>query len=301
MLRHLVRLSASHLAILLLAESGFAQVSLVWKFAPGSSFNLERVYRQKQVIEAKGKTFKQDSSNTWLSRIVVKKLIDKEIVLEQTIVSVTATSAPQTAPGADSVLTSRLTEKMKGSVFQVIVTPDGRVRKFAGYDDMLKKMSDGNRDLEKSLRFLIPEAALRDGLEEALGFLPEKPIQPKDRWQRQAVDPVPPFGALKTIFHYTYQGRQGDADVIAYTLETTFAPSTQDLGLIRVIKGTLQTDDGKGTVYFDRDKGMLIRGEKQLRIRGNLTLETAGKTVSNLEFSSENTLRWRILDEKQQD
>jgi len=288
-------ISCSPLVLLLLADAAAAQVSLSWKLPVGSGFTLERVYQQKQTIEAKGKTFKQDSTNTWTTRLVVKKAADSEIILEQTIVSVTSKHTPPPAAGSDDTLSTQLAEKMKGSVFQVTITPSGRVRKLDGYDDLIKKMADGKPELEKSLRFLIPETALRDGLEEALGFLPEKPVQPQGRWQRQAVDPVPPFGALKTVFEYTYLGRQDGADEIAYSMQTTFVPSTKDLGLIRVVKGTLETMDGKGKVLFDRDKGMLIRGEKQVRIQGNLTLETPGNTTSNLEFTSENRLQWRIV------
>ena len=71
--------------------------------------------------------------------------------------------------------------------------------------------------------------------------------------------------------------------------------SGKDLTLLRVIKGELKADDGDGQLVFDSRSGRLIRGEKHLRIRGNLTVEAAGKQ-SDLNFVSDNRLHWRVLD-----
>ena len=64
---------------------------------------------------------------------------------------------------------------------------------------------------------------------------------------------------------------------------------------MRVIKGTLQADEGKGKVFFDPQKGRLIRGDRQVRIHGTLTVETAGRR-HELKFVSDNRLQWQLLD-----
>jgi hypothetical protein len=272
------------------------QVTLAWKFQEGQTFFLERVFQQKQMIEVKGKNFKQESTNTWLTKIAVKKVTPELISLDQTIVAVTSKHTGKPTPGQDQTSEAQLIEKMKGCTLQLKVTPAGRVQEFLGYEDMIQKVADKQEEREKALRFLVPESALRDGLEEALGFLPQKPVQPGDPWQRQAVEPVPPFGAFQTLFQYTYAGRKDNEDLITFTLQMKYVPPAKDLTLFRVIKGELQGDQGKGQIFFAGQQGRLLRGEKQVQVRGNLTLEAAGNQT-NLEFSSENRLTWRLLDQ----
>jgi hypothetical protein len=271
-----------------------AQETLAWKLTPGTHFFLERVYHQKQVVDVKNSNFKQESKSTWLSKLTALKAGADEVALEQTIVSVKFDRSGKAAAVAGG-LEAKFADKLKGAKFRVTLTPAGKVRKFEGYDDAVRTLADKDDAQEKALRFLVPESALREGLEEVLGFLPAGPVKVGDTWQREASEPVPPFGSFRTDFRYTYRGRQDDTATLDYTVQMSYRPPAKDAGLFRVVKGELKADGGKGQVLFDARLGRLIRGEKQVAVRGTLTVEAAGNQ-SELTFVSENRLEWRLLE-----
>jgi hypothetical protein len=259
----------------------------------GSFFFLERVYHQKQSIDVKNNNFKQESRNTWLSKLTVMKVGADEIVIDQTIVSVKFDKTGKAAAAA-SGLEAKFADKLKGASFRVTLTPAGKVRKFDGYDDAIRKLADKD-DVQRTLRFLVPESALREGLEEVLGFLPPGPVKVGDTWQREASEPAPPFGSFRTDFRYAYRGRQEDTATVDSTVQMMYVPPPKDAGLFRVVKGELKADGGKGQVLFDARLGRLIRGEKQVSVRGTITVEAAGNQ-SELTFVSDNRLEWRLLE-----
>lgn len=280
--------------LVILAAPVSAQVTLAWKFQPGKSLYLERQFQQKQIIDVKNKNFKQESSNTWLTRLDIRKVSDNEILLEQTILSVTYKNIGKPVPGADVAAESQIAEKLKGCTFRIMLSPSGRVRKLEGYDDMLQKVAEKQDERERALRFLVPETALRDGLEEVLGFLPEEPVRPGATWQRQAREPIPPFGTFQNTFRYTYEGRNGVQDTIAFAVDMKYVLPAKDTTLFRVLKGNVRAEEGKGTITLQGDATTLARGDKQVLLRGNLILEASGNQAA-LDFTSENRLNWRLM------
>ena len=63
---------------------------------------------------------------------------------------------------------------------------------------------------------------------------------------------------------------------------------------MRVVKGSLQSDEARGVVFFNVFKGQPVRGERQMCIHGKLTLETApNMQTTEMDFVSENRLQWR--------
>src|SRR5688500_16905961 len=98
------------LVLVSLASPLPGQVKLAWKFQEGSSFFLERHYHQKQMIEAKNKNFKQESSNTWVTKVTVKKTTDAEAILEQTIIAVTYKHAGKPPAPTDGPSEAQLAE-----------------------------------------------------------------------------------------------------------------------------------------------------------------------------------------------
>jgi hypothetical protein len=267
-----------------------AQETPKWKFRAGTSFNLENVHSQKQTVKINDKVQKSESTTTWVTSIDVLKATDKEIVIEQTIVSVTAKEAKP------NVTAEAWAAKMKGSKFQVTLSPTGRVLKFEGYEELVKKLNDPMHAKEDVAHFLVSESALRQTLEEMLGFLPDQPVAVGATWKRQAVESIAPFGSFETVFQYSLAGRRNDADVISFSIQASYVPPKNDLGVLRVVKGALKAEQGKGEIQFDLQKGRLIRGEKQMHIRGTLTLEAEPRQTVNMEFESDSTVSWRLIE-----
>jgi hypothetical protein len=140
----------------------------------------------------------------------------------------------------------------------------------------------------------LPEAALRENLERMLGVLPE--VSSKYSWQREGTESIAPFGSLNLRYDYGVVNRKDEVETIKYTVKAKYVKPQQDLGVLEVVKGDVRTERGDGVVLFNADKGMLIRGEQLLRIRGTLTLKTAPAQTDDMTFISDTRLTWRKIE-----
>jgi hypothetical protein len=286
------RLSVSLLcALLALGGSSLsAQEMPTWKFRPGASFTLEHVQHQNLKVDVKDKVEKSELTTTWLTRIDVQKVSDKQIILEQTIVSLTAKG------DVNKESFEAWAAKMKEGKFRVTVSPAGRVLAFEGHEEFIKKIEGLKHHADHAARVLVSESALKQTLEDMLGFLPEKAVQPKETWQRQTVESIAPFGSFKLATDYIFKGRRDGAVVIAFSMQGNYVLPKTDLGVLRVLKGTIKPDVGQGEILFDPQKGLLIRGEKKMHIHGDLTMEAAPERTIRMTFDSEAKITWRLID-----
>src|SRR5207249_1910149 len=98
-----------------------------------------------------------------------------------------------------------------------------------------------------------------------------------DKWSREAVEPVPPFGAFLSKLEYEYVGTSpGGPDplhVISCKVETKYRKPKEDAELFRVVKGELSGEEGEGSFLFDAEAGRLVRCDKSMVVRGQLTIE----------------------------
>lgn len=268
-----------------------AQDILTWKLKAGDAFTLVRDFQQKQIIEAKPRTFKQETGNVWTSRFEVLKTVPEGYLLQQTLEQVTYRNPAKPPPEQPSEV--QLAERLKGMKFTLVLSTAGRIKQIEGYDEAIKKLADNKPEMEKALKYLAPESAFRDGLAESLSFLPEGPVAPGATWERDSIEPSPPFGSFKTRFVYRYEGRDRDVARISYQVTMKYQPPSQELDLFRIVRGSLWGEEGRGLVQFDVTTGRLIEGEKTLKVKGNLILEAAGQQ-NQLQFSSENRLTYRL-------
>lgn len=268
-----------------------ADVKLEWKFATDDSFRLERVYRQAQEIEVKGRAYKQETVSTWMTRVQFMEKQHGNYVLRLRLEDVTYKTS---GVGNPMMFDDKLAAKMKGLTLTLHVSPHGEVKKLQGYDEFVKKLSEGKADAEKVLRSLFTEEGMQETYGEIFAFLPRKGVEKAAKWKRSATDPVPPFGSFKSKFDYVYTGMEDSLHAIEYTIGTTYQKPTDQPDLFRVVKGTLSGEEGKGKYLFDAAAGRLVRGEKSMVVRGQVTIETGG-VQTDLRFVSTNHLKVRIL------
>lgn len=285
------RLCASLVVLWLLPGGAAAQDALAWKLRPGESFFAERHFTRQESVEVNERQFRQESVTTWLVRLDVKEQTPKGYALQAVLEDVRHKVIG--AAGKDG-LDDRLAEKMRGAAFALTVTPSGRIVDFTGYDEFLKKVAGDQADRAKVLRATLPESAMREAFGDLFGRLPEQPVKAGDTWTSEEVEPIPFFGALHSEFRYEYKGAEGPERRVSYTVQTRFAKPRAD-ELVRVVKGEVRGEQGKGSFAFDAAKGRLSRHERSMTVRGNLVLETAGRQTP-VRFVSENRLRVRILD-----
>jgi hypothetical protein len=275
--------------LVLAAGPAHAQVTLAWKFQEGESFVVENVEKTRQTLETKGKSHKQETSVTTISRFTVKQKSPKETVLEIKIEDIK--SSPAAAPGGKD-LDKEVASKMKGAVFTVTLSPNHKIVKLEGFDELIKRIADGKEDIEKLVRSRMSEEHLKKSLEEPYQFLPPRPVSKNDTWKQDAVVPLGAFGSFKVVKTYSYQGKEAAGEKITFTSAMTYIRPGGEGALVKVVKGNLKAEDGKGTFLFDSDKGRLIRGDNHVTIRGNLTIEFLDEQQEmNLVVDSSNSIR----------
>jgi hypothetical protein len=276
------------MVLFLTAPAVQAQTEIAWKLVPGQSFELERSATQDQLVDVRGKSFKQVSAITWLVVFEVRDPDGDTSVLRATLKEVRHKLKGSVGAGQEHLLA----EKLQGRQFTLRVTPQGRIVRLEGYTDFVNQASENQPERSRALRTLWPEESLREALADCLGPLPEKTAADAT-WQHEVRETLPHFGSLLT----TRLGRSGmiaSTHEYPYTIKTTYqAPAAADAPLFRIVKGALQGENGQGKIVFDAQRGRLLRHERRLTVRGTLTVEHMDMQVP-LEFVSDNVLAIRI-------
>jgi len=271
-----------------------AQVRLEWKFAPGDSFVVERQLTQVQEIEVKDRTFKHENHSTWKVRVAVTDRQRDNGVLTLTLEDV---SYEAKGVGNPAAFDDKLAARMKGASFTLTVSPQGTVKKLEGYDAFISKLAEDKPDAERVLRTVFAEEGMEETCAEIFSFLPRKAVRVGDKWTRETVEPVPPFGALQSKLEYQYLGVpvKEPLHVINCTIETTFKKPAAEPDLFRVVKRELQSDEGQASFVFDVRTGRLVSSERSMIVRGNVTVEV-NEQRTEMRFVSQNRLKVRVTD-----
>lgn len=267
------------------------ETKIEWKFTQGDKFYLENVTNLKQTIEVMGQKIPMDSVNTTVSSFKVLKVAPDEVVLEQKIESVKIKAGQGAGPQA------QVAEKMAGSVFTVTLNGKGEVTKIAGFDELIKKLSENNEEIGKLLKSILTEDTMKQGIQEAFSFVPGKPVNQGDSWKRQMRLSMGPMGTFIVDLDYTYQGKGKEGEEIGvkgvYGYEAPKAGGGGGLPF-KVTKGEFKTEDAKGLLIFDAVQGRLIRNEFNSKLNGTMTIAVGDQNAA-MELKQETQTRIRVL------
>jgi hypothetical protein len=268
-----------------------AQINLAWKFQKGETLYLETVQVRKQSLEANGKSLtKKTETTTTVTALKVKETTARGTILDIRIED-RKFESDMSGDGSEA----KLAAKLKGAVFTVTLNQAGKITKLAGYDDFIKKLADGNEDIEKQARSGLSEEVLKKSMEETFSSLPGRPVSRGDSWKIESTEPLGPFGAFKVVKTFTYDGKESDGELVTVTATRTYTPPSGEGALgVKVTKGKLQAEGVKESFVFDADKGRLVRGHNHVTIRGSLTVEVNDEPQT-VEVLVDQTDRIRVL------
>jgi hypothetical protein len=266
------------------------QGALEWKFKEGEKFYVEVVTQNKQSVEIAGKKTPSDSTITTVYGFEVVKQGPEGTVLKQTIEGVRVKSDDPTAAVA-----ARGANQAKGVAFQVTLAPSGKLLKFEGYADLIRKIGGSGEAGEKAARTLIPEEALKEELARIFGFLPDKPVSSGATWSRDELSSLGPGGTLTGKVEYTFKGKAEGGESITFTRSLAYAPPKEAAGGVKLTKAEAKVDQAGGSVVFDAAAGRLVRQESSLHLKGNFTIDD-GTRVTATAVDQTTTQTIRLLD-----
>jgi hypothetical protein len=194
-------------------------------------------------------------------------------------------------------------EKLKGATFTFTLGPKNRITKFEGYAEWIKKLTPDMEEVAKVIKSIITEDAIKQATQDIFAILPDEPVSKGKTWKSNSSLPLGPFGTIKEAIVFTYQGKDNTGHKITSKSEVKYVlPKKGDAfaDLLKVVRGDLKSDGGKGTYIFDADKGRLINRTASVNLKGQLTLEVAGQQIS-LDLTLNQTTTSRLMDRANKD
>jgi hypothetical protein len=274
-----------------LAVPAYGQDKLEWKLKEGDKLFFENVSNMKQTVEVNGMEQKQEMSNTMVARLTVKKKTKDDMVLEMKIEKVKGKGSG----GLEEM--TKIIEQMKGAELTITLDKNNKVTKFAGYEDLIKKIAKEDKKAGTMFQAIFSKETAKRHLEELFTFLPAKAVTKGDTWKRTETMPLGPVGTLKLANQFTYLGKTKDGAKIGLTGTATYTPpkGDQEGAPFKITKGDLKAEKIKGTYLFDPTRGRLVKIEQNLRLKGKLTVEVMGQTIE-MEMTQDATGTVRVLD-----
>jgi hypothetical protein len=276
-----------------------ADIQLVWKFKEGETFFVEKVETLKQSAELITNPVTQESEITTVVGFRVIKVTADTITLEQKFAG-----AKLKGDLASNETLKKAMEKLKGTTLLITLTPEGKLINLEGYEDAIKTLGDGKAENMAAMKGILTEEAIKASLVETFGFLPSRPIKKGDNWTKEVKTPLGPFGFLQGDYEFTFTGKdekstdpKTDAQQIAVgaKLHFDFPKNGIVMGDLNVARAEFKTESASGTIWFDDATGKLIRSNRDMNVKGTLTLDNKGTGLTvNLAFQTNSKMR--LLD-----
>jgi hypothetical protein len=270
------------------------QTRLEWKWKEGDRFYVETVNTLKDSTRRDEQDFKTEMQITTVDLYKVLRNDAAGVVLEKTT---TAQRFKGSSSGGADLDAQRqksadaLADRLKGLVLTITLAPDlQKVSKIDGVREFMKRVrGDENAD---PTRF---GEIIREEQENIFaGYLPDKPVQPGQNWQRSIAHVAPdPIGNYKAEVDYSFKGKEmadGKAlEHISAVWTVTFVPPKQSGGY--QTSADLKAEPAKADYFFDAAAGRLARSDRTFHVKGKVTVTGQGKTTV---YDVDQTQEWRV-------
>lgn len=277
--------------ITLLPSLAWGQTNLTWKFKTGDVFLYETIAKSDEATVAKGQTLKQEVSSTWVYRFEVKSRTAENAALQIQIEQVTVTNAAGATKNENKLL-----ERAKGAILMATVSPRGEITRFEGYGKMVDMIAAKREELANVVQQLIPEAAVRQQIQDIFVVLPKEPVAQGAHWQREGIVlTMPPLGRFVLALRGEHLGNDlAGHHRLTGTLVGKYERPDAPADSFRVIGGNLALDKGQWTCAFDSDRGRVVTQKTSYEVRGELTVENRGASTP-VEMQMRREISTRLL------
>ncbi len=189
-------------------------------------------------------------------------------------------------------------KNLEGAEFGVTLnTKSWKVEKVDGKEEFIKKLGQGNAQMDSLLKKIMTDDALKQMADPTHGLTPDAPKAAKETWESKQTLNLGPIGTYDVTYKFTYVGKDAtmkhlDRVEVATTL--TYKPPTENTdGLLFKIKdGKIESkplDAGQQSyILYNAATGRVEDAKIFLKLRGDLTV-TIGGTDSKVELDQTQT------------
>lgn len=281
------------------SASPTSPIKLKWRFTPNTKFFVETNVNLVQVrrAESLAAEHRDTVGITTISSFLVKEAPENgPVVLEQKVESTRHKWGGTNA--ARSAAMAELFGHLQGAVFVVTLTPEHKVSKIEGYDELIKRIARRNAAEADRFRQLIPEEDLKRATEEGFSFLPDKPVKPGDQWTRPMFLNLLPMGTLVGETLFTFEKMEKGKALLKTAVNAK--PRFQPQGDALQGGSSFELESRVGSVVFDVEKGRTEQQDLTFRFRGASTVlnQNAAGAVAPLRIDlfQEQTVTIRVRD-----
>ncbi|MGH7225133.1 MAG: DUF6263 family protein, partial [Gemmataceae bacterium] len=269
------------------------KTTMEWKFEKNKTFYQKMTTETTQNMKVMNNDVQQKQKQTFIfSWTPLDKDKDGKWTLEQKILAVQmdidiggspikydSTSA---AAGNASNPLSEFFKALVGSSFKVTIDPKTlKIAKIEGRDEFVKKLVSANQQMKPLLEKILSEDALREMAEPTFAVIPNETVEKGKTWKKETKLDMGPIGKYKNEYTYKYEGTEKNLDKITVETKLTYLPPEKTDGLgglpFRIKSAKLESKNGKGTVWFNREKGRVEKTDMTLDLEGTLKIEIGGQ------------------------
>jgi hypothetical protein len=288
---------------------GDKPVDLKWKFEKNKPFYQTMETKTQQTMKVMGSDVVQNQNQTFYFKITPIEQQKDNWVLEEEIVGVkmsidiggTKVDYDSTKEGAAANPLGDFFKALLGSKFRITLDKDNKVIKVEGRDDFLNKLTKANPQMDKLLKEILSEEALKEMAEPMFAAVPTTAVKKGGTWDRKSTLKMGPIGSYENTYKYTFEGQQPDTKLEKIKVETTvkyLPPSesaTNEGGLpfkIKAADSDLKSTGSTGEILFDNTKGRVESSKMTLDLSGQLSIDISGQTTKvELKQHQETTVK----------
>jgi hypothetical protein len=173
-----------------------------------------------------------------------------------------------------------LFERLSGSTYQAVVTPDGEVIEVKGYADLIRDLVEDN-PLTAQFSGGGTDDAAKDNLRGVFPKLPKSAAKVGDTWEASHQVAMGKVGVTNGKSVFRYVGPDKVADKTTAKLDVTDeAAFTLDIDMDGVkVTGTLNTTNANGTIQFNPEAGRVQSSQSTVTISGMLNVNANGMDI----------------------
>jgi hypothetical protein len=272
------------------------KVTLAWKFEKGKTFYQTMKTTTNQTMKVMNNDVTQKQDQTFFFSWTVTEVNDKEntAVLEQKILGVKMDidiggspihydSTSAAANNASNPL-SEFFKALVNSSFKVTLdTKTLKVKGIEGRKDFVGRLVTANKQMQPLLEKILSDDALKEMAEPTFAVVTNDAVEKGGKpWSKETTLDMGPIGKYVNKYTYTYEGQDDKKlDKISVKTQLTYTPPDKTEGVgglpFRIKTADLKSKNASGTIYFDRDKGRVIKTEMSLELGGKLEIEIGGQ------------------------
>jgi len=264
--------AAPVLALLLVAQADTHTIQ--WKLKDGDVFYNKSSMTMDQTIELMGQKVDQKMVIKTVLKFKVKSVKEGTTVVEMTYLQMSVDAGG--LPGSNAA------DNLKNVTFTATLNEKMQVSKLEGYDKFLDALSNGDEVQRKTMKAMMPQAAVKQMFSQTFLLGPGKPIAVGGNWDRKIAVAFGPIGNVETKEAFKLDSVKGDVATIAVKGDLTFKPGDEDgdAGLpFKISKADLKADKFAGTHTFDMKLGRVTESKVDMDMSGTMTIEVAGKSI----------------------